>query len=126
MVTGRKNGALAPPGPVSPWCKSWELSGLLTSTHSVSISIAQEVVFLPSEKKDKEKKEKKKGKKTSAKDPESIQKKKKKKVRASSWELLGQKFKCFPFQHPTPGRATFQAQVLMNLVRKSRGGVITG
>lgn len=98
--TGRKNGALAPPGPVSPWCKSWELSGLLTSTHSVSISIVQEGIFLPSEKKDKEKKEKKKGKKTSAKDPESIQKKKKKKVRVNSWELLGQKFKRFLFQHP--------------------------
>lgn len=82
--TGRKNGALAPSGPISPWCKSWELSGLLTSSHPVSISIAQEGNFLPSEKKDKEKKEKKKGKKTSAKDPESIQKKKKKKVRVSS------------------------------------------
>lgn len=100
MVHGHLKGILAPPGPVSPWYKSWELSGLLTSTHLVSVSIAQEADFLPSEKKDKEKKEKKKGKKTSAKDPESTQKKKKKKVRLSSWELLGQKFKHFPFQRP--------------------------
>lgn len=84
MVHRHLKGSLAPPGSVSPWCKSGELSGLLTSTHLVSVSIAQEAGFLPSEKKDKEKKEKKKGKKTSAKDPESTQKKKKKKVRLSS------------------------------------------